>query len=90
LQLFYFAIRWLFIGGYLGFIRRLLVQHLHHEGYYFSEGMWFTEAAVMATRTLTKEILENFVPAIPEVQPLPDRADHIKRFTGHYQKAGIS
>jgi hypothetical protein len=58
------------------------------------EGMWITEAAVMATRTLTAEILENFVPAstieIPEVQPLPERGDHIKRFTGHYQKAGIS
>jgi hypothetical protein len=48
----------------------------------------------MATRTLATEILENFVPAsaieIPDVQPLPERADRINRFTGHYQKAGRS
>jgi CubicO group peptidase (beta-lactamase class C family) len=88
-------------GNGIGFSSRVILMPDQDLGIFVStnhrnlgEGMWVTEAAVMATRTLTTEILERFVPAskieIPEVQPLPDRANHIKRFTGHYQKAGIS
>jgi CubicO group peptidase (beta-lactamase class C family) len=88
-------------GNGIGFSSRVILMPDQDLGIFVStnhrnlgEGMWVTEAAVMATRTLTTEILENFVPAsnieIPDVQPLPDRADHIKQYVGHYQKAGIS
>jgi CubicO group peptidase (beta-lactamase class C family) len=88
-------------GNGIGFSNRVILMPDQDLGIFVStnhrnlgEGMWVTEAAVMATRTLTAKILEKFVPAseieIPEVQPIADRADHIKQYVGHYQKAGIS
>jgi CubicO group peptidase (beta-lactamase class C family) len=88
-------------GNGIGFTSRIILMPDQDLGIFVSvnhrnlgETMWITEAAVMATRTLLPEIMENFVPAsdieIPEVQPLPNRANHINRFTGQYQKAGIS
>jgi hypothetical protein len=88
-------------GNGIGFASRIVLMPDQDLGIFVSvnhrnlgEGLWLTQAAAMATRTLITEILENFVPEseveIPQVQPLPDRADHIERFTGHYQKAGIS
>ena len=88
-------------GNGIGFTSRIILMPDQKLGIFVStnhrnlgEGMWITEAAVMATRTLTAEILENFIPVssidIPKTQPLPDRANHISRFVGHYQKASIS
>ena len=87
-------------GNGIGFMSRMVLMPEQGVGIFISvnhrnlgEGMWLTQAAAMV-RTLSTEILENFLPEteveIPQVQPLPDRADHIERFTGHYQKAGIS
>lgn len=82
-------------GNGIGFINRLVLMPEHDLGFfisinhrYFDEGMSITEATVMLWE-LTNEIMENFVPEteviVPQIQPLPDRADHIKRFTGQYQ-----
>jgi CubicO group peptidase (beta-lactamase class C family) len=86
-------------GNGIGFTNRIMLMPDQDLGIFVTtnhrnlgQGMWLTEAAVMATRTLIEQFLENFVPPsaveIPEVQPLPGRADHIERYTGHYQKAG--
>jgi CubicO group peptidase (beta-lactamase class C family) len=57
------------------------------------EGLWPTQAAMMATRTLVSAIIENFVPESKvktyEVQPRLENTN-TARFVGHYQKAGIS
>ena len=87
-------------GNGIGFMSRIVLMPEQDVGIFISvnhrnlgEGMWLTQAAAMA-RTLSTEILENFVPAtdieIPEAQPLPDRADHVERFIGHYQAARIA
>jgi hypothetical protein len=87
-------------GNGIGFMSRIVLMPEQDVGMFISvnhrnlgQGMWLTQAAVMV-RTLSVEILENFVPAteieIPKAQPLPDRADHVARFTGHYQAARIA
>jgi len=87
-------------GNGIGFMSRIVLMPEQDVGIFISvnhrnlgEGMWLTQAAAMA-RTLSTEILENFVPAteieIPEAQPLPDRVDHVERFTGHYRAARVA
>jgi hypothetical protein len=84
-------------GNGIGFMSRIVLMPEQDLGIFISvnhrnldRGLSLTEAAVMV-RNLSAEILENFVPEteieIPQAQPLPDRADHIDRFTGHYQIA---
>jgi len=84
-------------GNGIGFMSRIVLMPERDVGIFISvnhrnlgEGMWLTQAAAMV-RILSTEILENFVPEteveIPKVRPLPDRADHVERFTGHYQIA---
>jgi len=84
-------------GNGIGFMSRIVLRPEQDLGMFISvnhrnlgEGMRLTQAAAMA-KTLSADILENFVPEteveIPQVQPLPNRADHIERFTGHYQIA---
>ena len=79
-------------GNGIGFMSRIVLMPEQGVGIFVSvnhrnlgEGMWLTQAAAMV-RTLSTEILENFVPEteveIPQVQPLPDRVDHIERFIG--------
>lgn len=88
-------------GNGIGFSSRVVLMPEHKLGIFVStnhrnlgEGLWPTEAAMMATRTLVSAIFENFVPEtereIPDVQPLSVDSDHLKHFAGHYQKAGIS
>jgi hypothetical protein len=87
-------------GNGIGFMSRMVLMPEQDLGIFISvnhrnlyKGLSLTEAAAMV-RNLSVEILENFVPESevesPQVQPLPDRADHIKRYTGHYQAAHIS
>jgi hypothetical protein len=88
-------------GNGIGFTSRIVLIPEHDLGIFVStnhrnlgEGLWLTQAAVMTTRNLVAEILENFVPEseieIPQVQPMQDRADRINRYTGHYQKASVA
>lgn len=87
-------------GNGIGFATRVVLMPEHDLGIFVStnhrnlgEGLWLTEAAMMTTRTLLSEIMENFIPesetSIPEVQPITNSSDHLNRFTGQYQKAGI-
>ena len=88
-------------GNGIGFASRLILMPEQDLGIFIStnhrnlgEGLWLSQAASMATRLLPTEILERFVPEseldIPAVQPLLNRVDQLERFTGHYQKAGVS
>ena len=88
-------------GNGIGFATRVVLMPEHDLGIFVStnhrnlgEGLWLTEAAMMTTRTLLSAIMENFIPeseiSIPEVKPIPNSSDQLKRYTGHYQKAGIS
>jgi CubicO group peptidase (beta-lactamase class C family) len=84
-------------GNGIGFSSTIVLMPQQDLGVFISvnhrslhRGLRPTEASAMV-RTLSTEILENFVPEteveMPQVRPLPDRADHIERFTGHYQFA---
>jgi CubicO group peptidase (beta-lactamase class C family) len=87
-------------GNGIGFMSRIVLMPEQDLGIFISvnhrnlyKGMSLTQAAAMV-RTLSAEILEQFVPEteveIRQVSPLPDRAGRIGRFTGHYQAARIS
>jgi hypothetical protein len=87
-------------GNGIGFSSRVVLMPDQDLGIFVStnhrnlgEGLWPTQAAVMATRTLVTAILENFVPEteVETRKVMPPYADiNLDRFTGHYQKAGIS
>jgi hypothetical protein len=88
-------------GNGIGFTSRAILIPEHDLGIFVSthhrnlgEGLWITQVAVLTTRTLVAEILENFIPEstieIPEVQSMPDRMERVNRYTGHYQKAGVA
>ncbi len=87
-------------GNGIGFTPRMIMMPeqdlgifigVNHRTHY--KEMSLTEATTMV-RALSAEILERFAPEteveIPQVQPLPDRADRIEHFTGHYQFASAT
>ena len=87
-------------GNGIGFASRVVLMPKQDLGIFVStnhrnlgEGLWLTQAAMMATRTLVSAILENFVPESAtdayQVQPRIEGTNP-SRFVGHYQKAGIS
>jgi CubicO group peptidase (beta-lactamase class C family) len=88
-------------GNGIGFASRVVLMPDQDLGIFVStnhrnlgEGLWPTQAAMMATRSLVSAILENFVPESEtethEVQQRFNQTDQLHRFMGHYQKAGIS
>jgi len=87
-------------GNGIGFASRVMLMPDQDLGIFVStnhrnlgEGLWPTQAAMMATRTLVTAIMENFVPeSETETHQVRPRLEgtNPSRFVGHYQKAGIS
>jgi len=87
-------------GNGIGFASRVVLMPDQDLGIFVStnhrnlgEGLWPTQASMMATRTLVTAIMENFVPEseIEDHQVRPRlEGTNPTSFVGHYQKAGIS
>ncbi len=88
-------------GNGIGFASRVILMPDQDLGIFIStnhrnlgEGLWPTQAAMMATRSLASTILENFIPESEieerELQPQLEEPGKLSEFAGHYQKAGIS